>query len=283
VAVRRVTAEGTTMSSPLRSRLLWAWLVGLALASMAQAQTAVNYDFQDGLLRGTFTSMKVQPVILTETNGNKYMRITGSVGDCQSIPSDQCPEKNRSLVRFTSHHSEMPLLSNSNMRQTYSYRMRFNRTGDNQGINMQLFQHAPGGEGGYGTSNGTGPVAWHYRKTPPAHDTVRMENLYSNETKRDFVDAGSIVPSTGLWYKFKVVAVWSHDPSIARLEFWFQDVLKKTITGRDVNLGPESNRLPAMQLGLYGLDALGTIDVDDVRIQPTGTDVTPPPTTPPCV
>ena len=41
----------------------------------AQAQTTVNYSFEDGLLRGDPTAMKVPPKILTE-NGDHFIRIT---------------------------------------------------------------------------------------------------------------------------------------------------------------------------------------------------------------
>jgi hypothetical protein len=74
-----------------------------------------------------------------------------------------------------------------------------------------------------------------------------------------------------------VKAVWSHDPSVGRLEFYLDGQLKHTITGRDVNLGPESNRIPEMKMGLYGDYATGIIDVDNVKAGPTsGSGSTPP-------
>ena len=71
------------------------------------------------------------------------------------------------------------------------------------------------------------------------------------------------------WHTYTVKAVWSHNPSEGRLEFYLDGKLKRTITGRDVNLGPNSNRLPTMKLGMYGDYAVGVIDVDNVKAGPS--------------
>jgi Malectin domain/Polysaccharide lyase len=239
------------------------------LASV-HAQATVNYNFEDGVLRGDPTSMKVPPKIITE-NGNKFMRITGSTGDCESIPADLCPPRNRSTVRFTSSYMSMPILSDSNRRQTYSADIRFHGDAGIDGSVFELFQGAPGGEGGYGNVNGTGPVVRFWR----AHGHVYFHALYANETKRDVIDLGAI--RAGAWHNYRVKAVWSHNPREGRLEVYVDGKLKKTITGRDVNLGPDSNRLPMLKLGLYGDHATGSIDVDNVKAGPSGGgDSTPP-------
>ncbi len=64
-------------------------------------------------------------------------------------------------------------------------------------------------------------------------------------------------------------AVWSHNPSEGRIEIYFDGTLKKKITGRDVNLGSTSNRIPEMKMGLYGDYAVGKIDVDNVKAGPS--------------
>jgi hypothetical protein len=237
------------------------WLVPLAAV---QAQTTVNYTFEDGVMRGTPTKMKVPPKILTE-NGNEFMRITGSEGDCQSIPSDMCPPKNRSTVWFTSSYSSMPLLSDSNMRQTYSAKIRFNdnNTGSDGSV-FELFQDGPE-TGGYGTSDGQGPVVRFFR----TDGRVTGRANYANETKWDSFDLGFI--PAGTWHTYMVKAVWSHTPSEGRIEIYLDGVLKKRVTGRDTNLGPTSSRLPAMKLGLYGAYAVGRIDVDNVKAGPSST------------
>jgi hypothetical protein len=234
------------------------WLVPLAAV---QAQTTVNYSFEDGVLRGKRTSMKVPPKILTET-GNKFMRITGSKGDCDSIPDDKCPPRNRSTVQFTSSPGSMPLISSTTMRQTYSARIRFHDDTGIDGSVFELFQFAPGGEsGGYGTRNGTGPVVRLWR----AHGKVSFTSLYANETKKTQV---SRVVASGAWHTYTVKVVWSHDPAVGRIEFRLDGKRVMLVSGRDVNLGPDSNRIPAMKMGLYGDYAVGRIDVDNVKAGP---------------
>ena len=226
----------------------------------AQGQTTVNYNFEDGLRRGDPTQMQVPPTIVTE-NGNKFMRITGSAGDKENIPSSH-PNRNRSTVRFTSSFSSMPLLSNTNMRQTYSAKIRFHDNTGTDGNVLSLFQNGPQ-LGGYGTRDGQGPVVICWRNT----GRVACRANYANETKADAVDLGAI--PAGTWHTYMVKAVWSHDPSQGRIEIYLDGTLKKRITGRDVNLGSTSNRIPEMKMGLYGDYAVGVIDVDNVTAYPT--------------
>jgi hypothetical protein len=233
------------------------------------AQTTVNYNFEDGVMRGSATSMKVPPKILTE-NGNKFMRITGSSGDCQSIPSSLCPPKNRSTVRFTTSFNNMPVISSSNMRQTYSARIRFHDNTGSDGTVFELFQAQEGGpDGGYGTSDGQGPVVRMQRRD----GKVYFMSLYANETK--VTQVSRTVPA-GSWHTYKVVAVWSHDSAVGRLEYFLDDTKVMTVSGRDVNLGPKSNRLPEMKLGLYGDNAVGKIDVDNVKAGPSSSSLSAP-------
>jgi Malectin domain/Polysaccharide lyase len=235
------------------------------LASV-HAQTTVNYNFEDGVVRGSPTKMKVPPKIVTE-NGKKFMRITGSKGDCQALPSNLCPPKNRSTVRFTSHHNSMPLITSDNMRQTYSADIRFHQNGG--GSAFELFQSAPGG-GAYAAYDGYGPVFRFWRQD----GNVIAQSFYSNETKMDKVVFK--VPS-GQWHNYKVVAVWSHDPKVGRVEFYFDGQLKMRVTGKGVNLGPDSNRIPEMKMGLYGDYATGAIDVDNIKAGPSGSGGSTPP------
>jgi hypothetical protein len=233
------------------------WLVPLAAV---QAQTTVNYTFEDGVLRGKPTSMRVPPKILTE-NGNDFMRITGSAGDKDAIPASH-PNRNRSTVWFTSHFTSMPLLSAANQRQTYSAKIRFNDNSGSDGSVFELFQDGPQ-TGGYGTRDGQGPVVRFFRKNGRVSGVAN----YANETKWDKFDLG-VIPA-GTWHTYTVKAVWSHNRSEGRIEIYLDGTLKKRITGRDVNLGPTSNRLPALKLGLYGDYAVGRIDVDNVQVRPS--------------
>jgi hypothetical protein len=158
----------------------------------------------------------------------------------------------------------MPVITSANMRQTYSADIRFHQnTGVDAGV-IELFQGAPGGEsGGYGALNGTGPVVRYWREND---GDVIAASHYASERKVTNTNLGFI--AAGAWHNYKVVAVWSHDPSVGRLEFYLDGKLKKTITGRDVNLGPDSNRLPMLKIGLYGR-GVGVIDVDNVKAGPS--------------
>jgi Polysaccharide lyase len=248
------------------------WLVPLA---PAHAQSVVNEDFEDGRYSAAKTSMKVPPKIMEE-NGNKFLRITGSPGDCSSVPADYCPERNRSLVTWTSHYSQMPLVTSSNMRQTYSVRARFVSTTGKTGSDgkfFSLYVYAPGGEGGYGARNGTGPNLSLWRGPVTLMKTQAKGSVggyapYANETKATYFTVGPV--PQGTWHTYKVKAVWSHDPSVGRIDIYMDGVLKKTISGRDVFLGRTSNRLPMFRTGRYGDYAYGQLDVDDIHVNPTG-------------
>jgi hypothetical protein len=253
----RAWRQGSLLGVSCLALLGAGWLGPLA---SAQAQTTVNYNFEDGVVRGTPTQMQVPPKILTE-NGNKFMRITGSAGDKQAIP-DKYPNRNRSQVKFTSHYPNMPLITSANMRQTYSFDMRFKDDAGNDGMVFELFQDGTIPET-YGARNGTGPVVSMWRKD----GRVWGRAWYANSTKFTNFDLGPV--RSGQWHTYKVVAVWSHTPSQGRIEFFFDGVRKLLVTGRDSNLGPDSNRLPMLTLGLYGDYAVGAIDVDNVKAGPS--------------
>jgi Polysaccharide lyase len=232
----------------------------ILLPSPVQAQVSVNYDFEDGVMRGNPTSMKVPPKIL-EDNGYKFMRITGSTGDCEAIPGDLCPPRNRSTVVFTTGFGSMSLISDSNRRQTYSADIRFHDDTGSDGNVFSLFQDGPQ-TGGYGTRDGQDPVVIFWRD----NGKVQGRANKANETDWDKFDLGTV--HSGEWHNYMVKAVWSHDTSEGRIEIYFDGHLKMTVTGRDSNLGPTSNRIPEMKMGLYGDYATGVIDVDNIRVKP---------------
>jgi hypothetical protein len=227
----------------------------------AQAQTTVNYTFEDGVTRGDPTQMKVPPQILTE-NGNKFTRITGSRGDKESIPASY-PDRNRSYVAFTSHYTKMPTITDANRRQTYSARIRYGAPMHNSGVNFELYQDGPV-KGGYGTADGRGPVMQCWRGTDARFN---CRAYYASGTKGETVFLGYV--ALGTWHTYTIKAVWSDNPSQGRLDFYFDGQLKRTLTGRPTNQSVDSNRLPMFKLGMYGDNALGHIDVDNVQAGPS--------------
>jgi Polysaccharide lyase len=238
-------------------------LLSLLSASVLAESAMLSLDFEDGQMpSGHQTQMAVPPKLVTEGD-NTFLRITGSPSDKESIPSGY-PDRNRSTVEFTSPAPNMPLLNDSNERQTYSAKIRFKDNSGTDGVVLELFQDGPAASAAYGSRDGKGPVVICWRTD--GHVWCRAN--YANETKWDTVDLGYI--PAGSWHTYRVKAVWSHDPSEGRIEISLDGVLKRKITGRDVNLGSTSNRLPSLKLGLYGDDAVGVIDVDEVTITEGG-------------
>jgi hypothetical protein len=230
-------------------------------------QVTVDEDFEDGAYTGVPTTMRVPPQILEES-GNTFLRITGSREDKDFIPPSES-DRNRSTIRFTDHHKDMPVLTEANRRQIYQADLRVNANTSSATI-FELFQHAdaddPDGDGDepYGERNGIGPTA--------RFKGGKFYNCYNNEHT---CDRYSFPITQGVWQRYTVKALWSYDPSIARLEVYRDNVLIHTITGKPTNLGPNSNRLPELKLGLYGDNATGTIDVDNIRVSTWG-DPSPP-------
>jgi hypothetical protein len=258
--------HGSRISGSFLGLMCAVWLGPLA---SVHAQTTVNYNFEDGVKRGRPTSMRVPPKIITE-NGNEFMRITGSASDCQSVPSDLCPPRNRSTVTFTSHYSKMPLITSANMRQTYSADIRVQAKCPESdpppwGNGCSIFEFFQAGDiktGGYGTHDGTGPSARFMNR----NGNMVFENRYNNETKITVIELNT---KANAWHNYKLVAVWSHDPDVSKLEVYVDNKRKGVISGHDVNTGPKTNRLPLVKLGLYGDYATGVIDVDNIKVNPS--------------
>jgi hypothetical protein len=261
----------------------WRWLVYVVLmvaltllalvlmALTAHAQSQVSIDFEDGQMHLSAQTKMAVPPQLIQHGGNTLLRITGSRGDCQSIPDERCPLGNRSTVRVTSSAGSMPLLSPATMRQSYAADLCVHQAGG--GSTFELFQYAPGGEsGGYGTQNGTGPVVRLWR----TNGVTEIQHWTHNETSSQIV---RLSVASGSCHRFVIRAVWSHDPKQGALEVSMDGVVRMRVSGKDVNLGPTSNRIPEVKFGLYGPAATGQVDVDNIVIGPTGG--TPPPTSPP--
>jgi hypothetical protein len=218
----------------------------------------VDEDFEDGAYTGVPTQMKVLPQILEE-NGNKFLRITGSREDKQDIPSGES-DRSRSTIRFTAHHGEMAVLTDANLRQTYSADLRVNTNG--KATVFELFQHADSeddscGDEPYGARNGIGPTA-----------RFKGDDFYNCYNNENTCDKYTVKATPGKWHRYLVNALWSYDKNVARLEVYLDGVLIHMITGKPTNLGPNSNRIPELKLGLYGDFATGTIDLDNIRVGP---------------
>jgi Malectin domain len=273
----RAWRNGSTIGGSCLALMCAMWLVPLA---SVHAQTTVNYNFEDGVVRGIPSKMQVPPKIITE-NGNKFMRITGSAGDKGAIPA-AATNRNRSLVELTPKPVNMPVITSENRRQTYSVDMRWTDPvpsnacsdvckGRARVVTLQLYQHADGESESYGSHNGIGPAV---RFLQYGDGRTAVEHLWNNENASERVPLGR--PGNG-WHNYKIVAEWQLNGGPGRLEIYYDGVLKKVWSGTNINLGPASNRLPTLSVGLYGDYAVGIVDVDNVKAGPSsGGGSTPP-------
>jgi hypothetical protein len=258
----RAWRNGSTIGVACLALMCAVLLVPLA---SAQAQSVVNEDFEDGQYSGNATSMQVPPKIMDE-GGNNFLRITASSGDKSSIPSS-IPQRTRSTIQFTTTSTKMPLITDANRRQTYSADIRVRMNNANAGASIfEMYQFATGDSESYGEPNGTGPAA---RFLWEKGNHLIFEHRYDNERKIDKYDFGAL--TSGRWYNVQLKAVWSADPSVGRFEVYLDGNRRFTITGKPAAMGPKSDHLPAVKLGLYGDYLAGsTIDIDDLHINPTG-------------
>ena len=165
---------------------------------------------------------------------------------------------------MTASYMSMPVITEANMRQTYHVKIRYGNT--QSSTTFELYQ---GGQvkGGYGTDDDRGPVIKLWRDGRTGHIKGAVWHHYPQGDVPQYFDLGFVAVNT--WHTFTVKAIWSHDPRVGRLELSLDGVQKAAVSGRDVNMGRTSTRLPELKLGLYGDYAVGVIDVDDVVAGPT--------------
>ena len=241
--------------------------LGLSVTSVF-GQSAVWYDWEDGKMHGSRTSMRVPPKIL-EAPPTKFLRITGSATDKDSIPSglpSPWNRMNRSLVTMTYNYRNMPKVTAANQRQTYSARIRYVLP-KAQSVNIfELFQNAPGG-GGYNPTHGPkNLVRFQVGSVGKANGRLYFESRFDMGTRDEIkrYDLGYVPPNT--WNNYMIRAVYSHDPRIGRFEGYLNGKRVVTIAGRSTFSSPRASQLPMVKFGAYGIDGVGTIDVDNVLI-----------------
>jgi len=239
------------------------WLVPLA---SAHAATIVNEDFEDGQYTGKKSSMKVPPKIMEE-NGNKFLRITGSSSDKDGLGycNGDCPNRNRSSIDFTQEVS----LSNLPKNWTYSADIRI------LNLNPKALEVNPIAVN-VNTSAGYcgnriqvfGPNSSYTSKLPGHY---YFDRRLKPSTGSFNVDLGAY--NISQWHTVKIDAVFSTDPKVGRMNISIDGKLKKTWTG---NTHPTCGWLtPVSVFGLYGDYSTGIVDVDNIHINPTGSQFAP--------
>lgn len=236
------------------------------LASAHAATTVVNEDFEDGQYRGVKNSMAVPPKIMT-ANGNKFLRITGSSSDKDSLSycGGDCPNRNRSTISFTKEAS----LSNLPTRWTYSADIRILNL-NSKATEVNPISVTVNTSGGYcgNRIQVFGPDSIYTSKLPGHYYFDRRLQPYKGSFN---VDLGAY--NISQWHTFKIVAVFSKDPRVGRINIYIDGKLKKTWTG---NTHPTCGWLtPEVRYGLYGDYSTGIVDVDNIHINPTGSQPAP--------
>jgi parallel beta-helix repeat protein len=259
------------------SVLLVMVLVGWPVLAAAQAITTFYHDFEDGQTHVVSrTTMAIKPAVVTE-GSQKFLRLTHSTNNCDSTPDGSCPPGGRTEVFFTSGQASMPLISAApGQSWTYEMDIRFSSDAGMNAEAMQLFMDGTENEC-YGCQNGTGPVFRLWRG-----QTTGTNLTFMHWTKNETSLASAVrTVLAGTWHTYKVVVIWSHDPSIGRLEAFFDGARVLNVSGVTV-LGDDSNRIPAVRVGPYGPTIPnGTImDVDNVAAYPTDQGRPPPDGTP---
>jgi Polysaccharide lyase len=234
-----------------------------ACSALVSAQSSVHYDFEDGRMHGDPTSMQVPPKVI-----GGVLRITGSAGDKDSIPGGFPPpwnRMNRSTVAMTSHFRSMPTVTDANDAQVYQADMRVHLP-KAQGVNIfELFQNAPGG-GGYNPDYGPNNlVRFKVGSVGRANGQLYFESRF-DDGKHDDIDLYPLGPMGSGWRRLMIKAVWSHNPSEGRIEAYVDGRLRVTIKNRDSFHSPKATQLPMVKFGPYGIDGVGTVDVDNIRI-----------------
>ena len=236
------------------------------LASAHAATTVVNEDFEDGLYTGVKDSMAVPPKIMEE-GGNKFLRITGSSSDRDHMGycGGDCPNRNRSTISFTKEAS----LSNLPTRWTYRADIRF----------VKLNPKATGVNPISVTVNNSAGYCGNRIQVfgPDSINTSKLPGHYYFD-RRLHGAPGSFNVDLGAynifqWHTFKIDAVFSKDPQVGRINIYIDGKLKKAWTG---NTHPTCGwYTPEVRIGLYGDYSTGIVDVDNIHINPTGSQPAP--------
>lgn len=230
----------------------------------------ILHDFEDGVFDLDRNPNSLVPTrIDTDPDGNSYLRIEANYGDQDWIPS-RFEDRVRSFVWATERHHNMDPLTEDNALQSYSADIRFHGYDGARGpVRNQFFElfqtSSTNPENSYGDKSGdTGP---NIRFTHLEDGTVRVSYTTkdaSNTTVWNSEVLGTFQNDT--FYNFRIDAVWSHDPAEGRYDVYVDDELRLTIENIATNVGPTADLLPSLKLGLYGDNAVGVVDVDNVEI-----------------
>lgn len=234
-------------------------------------------NFEDGKFPSATPSTK-EPAEILEENGNKFLRLTANYGDQEGIsPGSKYPNRVRATMFMTKDHLNMPQIDSTNHEMSYSANIRFiddkSKKGNSYTSFFELFQasseHKPGSSNKYkygDDNNPEGPVARFIRDSK---GNVSLETQTKGSPK--MYNIGNFPANK--FYNFKIVADWSTTPDKGSYKVYVTDENGKEKQALDLEgittcyWPGKTDLLPAMKCGLYGTNAVGSVDVDNVEIK----------------
>jgi len=234
---------------------------------------SVKYGFAHNL-KNTYNTVQIEkisgghkdsygtPKIMNENN-DKFLRMTANNGDHYGTSGI------RSTVSVTPVHQSMLPINNSNKHQSYSADVRFvdnlqRNSGASTNHFMEFFQGSDRSAGSSGPNSATGPAARFVRRENGHVYFEKTQNGSNGLQSRDY-DLGSY-GGANQFHNYKLDAIWSDDNNGAfRVYVDGQPKLNLERISTYYNPG-KSNLLPEMKVGLYGGNAVGSVDMKNVQV-----------------
>lgn len=228
-------------------------------------------DFEDGQFPGTLPQAQEPVKIMTDSNGNKFLRFTANYGDHEGIPDGEYPDRVRDTMYMAGDHWSMPELNNSNNHMSYSADIRFIDDKAKRGYSansfFELFQGSDKYKSSpYGASSSSSGPPVRLIRNDNGHvcfETVQDQGAGKEPLAKQY-DLGYFAP--GAFHNFKVDAVWSNNSSEGGYKVSVDGKEVLELKGNTYYNPSKSNLVPALKCGLYGTNAVGTVDVDNVEI-----------------
>jgi len=250
-------APNRTISKLLGSSVVFFSL--FLIAHSASAGVVLTYNFEDGQIPNSnrLSSNLIPATVLTESNGNHFLRMTASPEDCGPSFGTTCPRTRAELwIGFAPGTADQTVTYNFSMRIPSS-----NPAGQNNML-WQLFQ-------GYRIDPAGGRTIWLGSQSGKLYVANQSG---SGGVQR--VELGSI--QYDRWVNFSLVVYLSADPSLGRVDVYMDGNLIGSITEQATVLFTQY--LTDMFLNIVDFNgAAGTADFDNLQISTGGLVPTPTP------
>jgi hypothetical protein len=228
------------------------------------------YDMENGQMPGDPTccayKKTVPPQLLTDSNGNHFMRMTATVADVTPTGSPGSATYDPNTVRVEILVASVPWNgSNENdpaRDQTFSFDVRFGANTPSETTFSQLYQwDCCNPNPVYGDRDGSGPTVRPYRR---ANGTFELENNYNYETERQVLK--NLPMAFNRWVHLVISVHWTLDPSRGKVELFIDGKSIGVLSGHETILAPTSTNHVEFRVGIYG-DGIGEVDFDNIGVR----------------